>query len=91
MLKKIGLPMMALAGLLMFAPNQAKAGVRVGVVVGAPAYRYPVYPRVYAPVYPAPAYVAPAYAYPYATWGWDRGVRREREWRGHDGFRRDRR
>lgn len=82
-MKKIGLPMMALAGLLMFAPHEAKAGVRVGVVVGAPVYSYPVYP--------APAYVAPAPVYPYVAWGWDRGVRREREWRGHDGFRRDRR
>jgi hypothetical protein len=75
MLKKIGLPMMALFGLLALAPlNQAKAAVRFGVYVGAPAYTYPVYPSY--PVAPAPAYVyaapvvpAPAYVYPYAAWG----------------------
>jgi hypothetical protein len=62
MLKKIGLPMMALFGLLALAPlNQAKAAVRFGVYVGAPAYTYPVYPAY--PVVPAPGYV-----YPYSAW-----------------------
>jgi hypothetical protein len=70
MLKRIGLPVMALLGLLALAPtNQAKAAVRFGVYVGAPAYVYP------APVVPAPAYVSP-----YGVWvgpgfhgHWDRG------------------
>ena len=53
MLKKIGLPVLALAAGLMFVPHQAKAAVRFGVYVGAPAY--PVYPYVA----PAPVYVAP--------------------------------
>lgn len=55
MLKKIGLPMMALFGLLALAPlNQAKAAVRFGVYVGAPLCAPPVYrpyPVVHAPVY----------------------------------------
>jgi Flp pilus assembly protein CpaB len=56
MLKKIGLPAIALLGLLAMAPHPAKAAVRFGVVVGAPAVTYPVYP-----VYPAaPVVVAPA-------------------------------
>jgi hypothetical protein len=58
MLKKIGLPVVALLGMLAFAPHQAKAEVRFGVAIGRPAYTYPVYP---APVYraypPAVAYV----------------------------------
>jgi hypothetical protein len=62
MLKKIGLPVMALFGLLALAPlPQAKAAVRFGVYVGAPAYTCPVY-RPY-PVVPAPAYV-----YPHRVW-----------------------
>ena len=72
MLKKIGLPLMALAGVLMLSPYSAKAAVRVGVVVGAPCR-------------PAPAYVAPAYVYPSVTWDrfGHRIVRRVRvhEWR----------
>ncbi|HTQ58334.1 MAG TPA: hypothetical protein VMI94_27920 [Bryobacteraceae bacterium] len=40
MLKKIGLPVIALLGLLSFAPHQAKAAVRVGVYAGAPAVVY---------------------------------------------------
>jgi hypothetical protein len=61
MFKKIGLPAIALLGMLAMAPHQAKAAVRFGVVVGAPAYTYPVYP-VYPPapvaVVPAPVIVA---------------------------------
>jgi hypothetical protein len=44
MLKKIGLPAIALLGMLAMAPHQANAAVRFGVVVGRPAYAYPVYP-----------------------------------------------
>jgi len=74
MLKKIGLPMMMLLGLVALAPlQQAKAAVRFGVYVGAPAYTYPVYR-------PYPVVTAPAYVYPYGAWvgrdfhgHWDRG------------------
>jgi len=48
MFKKIGLPVIALLGMLAMAPHQAKAAVRFGVVVGQPAYTYPAYP-VYPP------------------------------------------
>ena len=44
MFKKIGLPAIALLGMLATAPHQATAAVRFGVVVGRPAYAYPVYP-----------------------------------------------
>jgi hypothetical protein len=44
MFKKIGLPAIALLGMLAMAPHQAKAAVRFGVVVGRPAYAYPMYP-----------------------------------------------
>ena len=40
MLKKIGLPVIALLGMLAMAPHQANAAVRIGVAVGAPAYAY---------------------------------------------------
>ena len=53
MLKKIGLPVIALLGILAMAPHAANAAVRIGVVVGAPAYTYPAYP-----VCPAPVVVA---------------------------------
>ena len=97
MFKKIGLPLLALAGVLVAAPRQAKAGVRFGIAVGAPAYNYypaypdyPVYPPVPAPAYvaPAPAYVypGPAYVAPYRAWDrWeDRREHRRAEWREHE-------
>jgi len=60
MLKKIGLPVMALAIVLAVAPHQAKAAVRFGIVIGAPAYPvYPVYPPAPVVVAPAPVVVAP--------------------------------
>jgi hypothetical protein len=74
MLKKIGLPMMALAGILAFgAPRAAQARVHFGVAIGGPVYTAPVAPYPYgygyAPYvdpYYAPAYVAPApYVDPY--------------------------
>jgi hypothetical protein len=87
MLKKIGLPAIALLGALAFAPHQAKAAVRFGVVVGRPAYTYPVYPAypravvVPAPVY-GPAYVGvrPEFR---RDWDRDRDVRFHRD-RDHD-------
>jgi len=68
MLKKIGLPVIALMGMLAMAPHQANAAVRVGVAIGAPAYAYPAYPVcpparvavVRAPVVVARPWVGPA-------------------------------
>jgi hypothetical protein len=77
MLKKIGLPFLAMAALLMVVPAQkANAAVRFGVVVGGPVYAYPAYPGPYAypysdPYYnPYPSYVAPAPGYVYGYGGW---------------------
>ena len=55
MLKKIGLPAIALMGILAMAPHQANAAVRfgVGVAVAAPAY------PVYSDCRPAPVAVVP--------------------------------
>lgn len=75
MLKKIGLPIMALAAVMAFAaPPKADARVRFGVAIGGPAYvaPAPAYPYGYGygygsgPYYAAPSpYVAP-YAYGYS-------------------------
>jgi hypothetical protein len=71
MIKKIGLPLIALTAVLAFAaPKQADARVRFGVSIGAPVYVGPApyvpygYPA-YNPYYsaPYPAYVAPAPVY----------------------------
>jgi hypothetical protein len=74
MLKKIGIPILTLAAMLILIPApQAKAGVRLGVYVGGPAYvaPAPVYPYAYpAPgYYPAYPYPAPVYVAPYVNWG----------------------
>ena len=81
MLKKVGVPMLALAGLLAFgAPRAAQARVHFGVALGAPVYAAPVAPYPYAYPYAAPdpyvdpyyapAYVAPApYVAPYFSVG----------------------
>ncbi|HKE21677.1 MAG TPA: hypothetical protein VKB88_04750 [Bryobacteraceae bacterium] len=88
MLKKVGLPMMALGAMLVLgAPKAAKAQVGLGVQVG-PSYAAPYSPycSVYDP-YNCPPYVySYPYAYPYVYgggWGWGGG------WHGdHDrGFR----
>jgi hypothetical protein len=51
-LKRLGLPMLALAGALMFVGTpQADARVRYGVYVGPGYYSYPVYPYAYPYVY----------------------------------------
>jgi len=69
MFKKIGLPVIALLGMLAMAPHQANAAVRFGVVIGAPAYTYPVYP-VCPPVaiVPAPVGVAGPWVGPAVRW-----------------------
>jgi len=71
MFKKIGLPAIALLGMLAMAPHQAKAAVRFGVVVGRPAYAYPVYPVCP----PAPVAVVPAPVVVDRAW-----VRRDLRW-----------
>jgi hypothetical protein len=99
MLKKIGLSVALLAGMVAFAPRPAKAEVHFGVYVGAPAYTYPAYPaygyNTYpdyyaypaAPVYPAPTYVAP-YTYGYGSRYYrdrDRDHDRHERYERHDG------
>ena len=90
MLKKIGFTTAALFGLLLVGnAKPAKADVRFGVYLGAPAYTYPVDPYAYsnaypypygytAPVYRAPSYVAP-YSYGYRDRDHDRHEWRERQ------------
>jgi hypothetical protein len=79
MLKKIGLPIIALLALLVFiTPAPAHAGVRFGVAVG-PAYPYGyaypyTYPYAYANPYyyngyPAYPYVAPGVGLGFSYWG----------------------
>jgi hypothetical protein len=96
MLKRIGVPLMALLGVLAVAPHQAQAGVTFGVYVGAPVYTYPVpvYPPPI-PYYARPVYVRPAPAFVRAYRSWDRREDRwehaRHEWREHEGFGHDRR
>jgi len=94
MLKKLGLPVMALAAMLTFgAPKPAEAKVHFGVVIGAPPVYNP-YCSVYNPYNCVPygyAYPYGAYAYPYTYpapyiyggWGWH-GDRHEHHFREHD-------
>jgi hypothetical protein len=106
MLKKIGIPVMALAAMLiLMTPPQASAAVRFGVYLGGPVYAYPAYPAYAYPnpgyynAYPAYPYPAPAYVYPYSTWRRHeyrefrdrRHEWREHEWREHEGRGRYRR
>jgi hypothetical protein len=99
MLKKIALPVVALAVLLMVASAPAQAAVRFGITVGPPVYTYPApyyqdpyaygYNNYYS--YPAPAYVYP-YSYGYSFGGrwdhdrheWREHERREHEWRDRE-------
>jgi hypothetical protein len=98
MLKKIGVPLLALLGVLAMAPHKAKAAVGFGVSVGTPPYTYPAYPAY--PNYPPypdyqgyaaypPNYYAAPYAYigpnyvPYGGWGWYEDHDRW-EHRGHE-------
>ncbi|HLJ16392.1 MAG TPA: hypothetical protein VKV15_17975 [Bryobacteraceae bacterium] len=87
MLRKLGLPVLALAALLTLAmPAPAKAGVHFGFYVGpsyvvpAVPYAYPApYPYSYVPpydYYAYPPYPGPAYIYPY-------GVYPHGYWYGH--------
>jgi hypothetical protein len=74
MLKKIGLPVIALLGMLAVAPHQARAGVRFGVAIGAPVYTNPAYPAypVYPPVAVAPAPVVVGRPFVRHDFRWDR-------------------
>jgi hypothetical protein len=66
MLKKIGLPVIALLGMLAMAPHPAKAAVRFGIVVGRPYPVYAVCPRV--AVAPVPVVVAGPWVGPAVRW-----------------------
>ncbi|MGA2589412.1 MAG: hypothetical protein ABSH32_05830 [Bryobacteraceae bacterium] len=94
MLKKIGLPLMAIAAVFMLAPHSAKAGERSGVDVetsaDCPPPAPPVSTYVYANsayVYAAPVYVAVSGV---ADRHEDRSEHRRDERRDHEGFRHDR-
>jgi hypothetical protein len=64
MLKKLGLPIIALAALMAFAaPQKADARVRFGISFGAPVYTAPVPVAPYAYGYSYPAYHVDPYAY----------------------------
>jgi hypothetical protein len=89
MLKKLGIPFLALMGMLMFAaPKAADAKVHFGVTFGAP----PVYP-FYQYCSPYNPYCSP-YVYPYGYtyqqpyvyggWGWGH---RGYEWHEHHELR----
>jgi len=64
MLKKLGLPIIALAALMAFAaPQKADARVRFGISFGAPVYTAPVPVAPYVYGYSYPAYQVDPYAY----------------------------
>ena len=66
MLKKLGLPVLALAAMLALAnPSKADAKVRFGVYVGTPGYYSYTYPNTYYAPYPYYAYPGPVYVYPH--------------------------
>jgi hypothetical protein len=90
MLKKLGIPILAVVAILMMAgAPQASARVHfgVGVVVGPPYYAYPLGPYAYSAPYP---YAYPPYYYGYPGpyyYGYGPGV--YGYWRGghHYGYR----
>ena len=74
MLRKLGIPVLALASIMTIVPA-ASARVRIGVGIGGP---------VYAPAYPYYGYYGPYYGgpYVYGGWGWHhRWHRHYRHWR----------
>jgi len=95
MLKKIGIPTLALGAMMvLIPPTRANAAVRFGVFIGGPVYGYPAYPApppppVYYnpyPAYPVYPYAAPVYVYPrYYRPYWRGGF----EYRGYRGYRRE--
>jgi len=94
MLKKIGIPALALCAMMvLIPPPRANAAVRFGVFIGGPVYGYPAYPApppppVYYnayPAYPVYPYAGAAYVYPY-RYGYsyrNRPYWRGREYRGY--------
>ncbi len=75
MLKKLGVPMIALAGMLAFAlPPKADARIHFGIGIGGPVYTAPVpaYPYDYSYPYGAYGnyYAPPVYSYPYVAPGY---------------------
>jgi hypothetical protein len=69
MLKKLGIPILALVAMLtLISPPAANARVRFGVTVGSPyVYTYPAYPYPY--VYRYPYYYSyPRRVYVYPSW-----------------------
>jgi len=96
MLKKIGIPLLALAAMVTVVPAQkASAAVRFGITIGRPAYSYPVVPYAYSSpyandYYSYPAYQAPIYGYSYNNGRGHEYVERrgresrEHQWRGHE-------
>jgi hypothetical protein len=90
MLKKLGIPVMALAALLLlFAPHPAKAEVHFGVYLGAPVYSYPAYPvdpYAYSYAYPYSDYYSYPYAYatPYVAPYYGYSYRSGNNWREHE-------
>jgi len=93
MLKKFGIPALALCAMTLIQPKQASAAVRFGVFIGGPVYAYPAYPPppppppVYYnpyPAYPVYSYAAPVYVYPYSHY---RPYWRGYEYRGYRGYR----
>jgi hypothetical protein len=81
MLKKLALPVVALAVMLILSSAPAKAAVQFGITVGpSPVYTYPAYPYYYDPYvdpyaysYVAPYYYAPAPVYTYPSLGFGFG------------------
>jgi hypothetical protein len=81
MLKKLGIPMLALAGMLAVAtPKAADAKVHVGVAIGVP----PVYPYPYCSAYDpgCAGYVYPYGYTPYVYGGF--GWHGHHDWHGHE-------
>ena len=98
MLKKLIIPFLALAVILVFSPQTAAARWHVGVYLGASPYYYSPYayspyaygPNVYGPYY-APYYAyPPSYQYSYPGWWggghWGRGFIQRHDFHGDREF-----
>ena len=84
MLKKIGIPLLTLAAIVILVPApKASAAVRFGISVGRPAYSYPVDPYAYSSPYPNDYYGYPAYpSYQAPIYGYSYNNRWRHEYRG---------
>jgi len=98
MMKRLGLPVLALLGALAFAgASSAQAGVRFGVTVGPPHPPGYVYPQPYVAPYDYGYYSTYPPAYGYYDYGYRHGHRdhgywehHRREWREHERYEHDR-